>query len=996
MNRFPNLVLALRSHRIPPRQVLWSLSVAIGWIIGASLLLAGTAEGDVSEPWPSVVSLDGTNWLSAVDPGNVGRVQRWFTKPVPEAKAAKVPWIIQDLFPNYHGIVWYWRRFQAPPLPYVGGRYLLRFWAVSYRANVWVNGTLIGSHEGGETPFTLDVTDSIKPGEENLIAVRDLNPFDKSIDGIVLNQTPHRNQTPVFTTGCDYDHGGLEDSVELFVAPPERIDDLFVRANPKTGLLSVNFTALNVTSNTVNGTIELAVSPATGGQTLITRSLESHLKTGSNQIHLQLAIANPHLWELNDPYLYRVTVKLAASGSGDSDEQSVRCGFRDFSFERGYFRLNGRRIYLRSSVSGDMSPIGIHVAYDTDWFRRDLINSKAMGFNAIRFYGMPTRYQLDLCDEIGLMVYEESFSSQLYEDSPAMVERFDRSTSEMILRDRNHPSIVIWGLLNETVESRQFRHAVGSLAMVRSLDDTRMVLLSSGRFDGQFNIGSISNPGSKEWDCLLGKEDAKAPERTNVALVLPSCPGTGDAHIYPQVPHKADAIQLLRTYGQEGKHVFLSEYGIASADDLPRIVRNFEERGRGNSEECLFYRHALEQFLADWKKWGLAGCFGRPEDYFSQCLRSMATQRLIGINALRANPNIVGYDLTGTSDQGYTGEGLTTAFRDLKPGTVDAIFDGLAPLRWCLFAEPVNVYRGKTVKLEAVLANEDRLAAGAYPVKLDVFGPNSSLVFEQHITVNIPDPGSEPPLALPVFSNDIVASWPTGKYRLVAAFESGASAAGLGAEFTVSDADEMPKVESKVALWGDDKKLMQWLDSHHINWHPFVAGSMKEREVILAGQAVPANEAAGDAFKKLASQIAEGSTAIFLDPNVFAVGAQPASLKLLGKNGILATLQSGPYHKDDWVKRHPIFKGLPAGGLMDTPAYREVIGNQAWEMDPPPEECVAGSIYAFPSYDSGLTVLVDKLGSGRIILNTLSIRDNLARDPTSDRILLNMLRYAAQ
>jgi hypothetical protein len=443
------------------------------------------------------------------------------------------------------------------------------------------------------------------------------------------------------------------------------------------------------------------------------------------------------------------------------------------------------------------------------------------------------------------------------------------------------------------------------------------------------------------------------------------------------------------------KHVFLSEYGIASADDFPRIVRNFEQRGRGDSEECLFYRHALEQFLTDWQRWGMAECFGRPEDYFWQCLRSMANERLVGINALRANPNIVGYDLTGTSDQGYTGEGLTTAFRELKPGTVDAIYDGLAPLRWCLFAEPVNVYRGKTVKLEAVLANEDRLAAGEYPVKLDVFGPDESLVMERTVTANISDPNAEPPLAMPVFSNDITAAWPSGKYRFVATFTSGASAAGQGAEFNVFDADEMPGFEGEVALWGQDKDLSQWLDSHHISWHSFTAGPLKKGEVILAGQSahVPGVE---EAFTSLAGQIAQGATAVFLDPNLFSVGGQPANLKFLGKNGTLAILESGPYHKDDWLKPHPIFEGLPAGKVMDDPAYREVIGNQAWQMDPPPEECIAGSIYAFPSYASGLTVLVDKLASGRIILNTLRVRENLGLDPASDRILLNMLRYAAR
>ena len=115
--------------------------------------------------------------------------------------------------------------------------------------------------------------------------------------------------------------------------------------------------------------------------------------------------------------------------------------------------------------------------------------------------------------------------------------------------------------------------------------------------------------------------------------------------------------------------------------------------------------------MNDWNRWNLGDTFANPEDYFRQCLAWMANERKLDINAIRANPNIVGYSLTGTQDQGLSGEGLTTLFRELKPGTLDALFDAWYPLRWCLFVEPVQVYRGRKARFEAVLANEDMLAA---------------------------------------------------------------------------------------------------------------------------------------------------------------------------------------------------------------------------------------------------------------------------------------------
>ena len=106
-------------------------------------------------------------------------------RPRSESVPTRVPWIIQDAFPAYHGVAWYWREFVAPTNPHPQGRYLLRFWAVDYRADVWLNGQSVGGHESGETPFTLDVTDAVKPGATNLLAVRVVNPANERIDGLV-------------------------------------------------------------------------------------------------------------------------------------------------------------------------------------------------------------------------------------------------------------------------------------------------------------------------------------------------------------------------------------------------------------------------------------------------------------------------------------------------------------------------------------------------------------------------------------------------------------------------------------------------------------------------------------------------------------------------------------------------------------------------------------------------------------------------------------------
>jgi hypothetical protein len=445
--------------------------------------------------------------------------------------------------------------------------------------------------------------------------------------------------------------------------------------------------------------------------------------------------------------------------------------------------------------------------------------------------------------------------------------------------------------------------------------------------------------------------------------------------------------------------VFLSEYGIGSAVDLWRVTRHFERLGKAAAEDAQFYQDKLNRYLADWQRWKLDELFARPEDFFAASVRKMAAQRTLGLNAIRSNPRVIGYSLTGMNDHVSCGEGLTTTFRDLKPGTVDALFEGFAPLRWCLFVEPVNVDRGTKVRLDAVLADEDALPPGDYPALVQVIGPDNLRVLERKVTVTIPahKDGAEPPLAFPIFTEEIPIDGPAGKYRLLATLERGGAPTCGETEFYLDDPNRMPPVEADVVLWGEDPPTAEWLAAHQIKTRPFTAAEQKAREVILVGARPPTD--ALSAFVALAQHIAQGSTAIFLSPEVFKKGDGPVGkvgwLPLTNK-GALTPIRGWLYLKDEWAKRHPIFEGLPSGGLMDYTFYREIIPDALWMDQEPTAEAVAGAIKASQDYSSGLMMSVYPLGAGRFILNTLLIRENLGRHPAAERLLRNMLRYASR
>jgi hypothetical protein len=307
----------------------------------------------------------------------------------------------------------------------------------------------------------------------------------------------------------------------------------------------------------------------------------------------------------------------------------------------------------------------------------------------------------------------------------------------------------------------------------------------------------------------------------------------------------------------------------------------------------------------------------------------------------------------------------------------------------------VQVYRGKKARLEAVLANEDQLRPGQYPVRLQVVGPDGSCVFERSAEVKIADAKikPEPPFAMPVFSEEVVIDGPPGKYRFLATFQKGAAASGGEVAFYVADPAGMPAIAAEVVLWGDDPHVSAWLAAAGIKTRAFAPGAQATREVILVGNR-PAGQA--EAFCDLARHIARGSCVVFLSPEVFRKGDNATGWLPLVNKGRLVSLPTSVYHKDDWAKNHPVFEGIPAGCILDHTFYREILPSLGWSGQDGPAEVVAGSIDTSCGYNSGLSVSIYNLSAGRFLLNTLRIRENLGHDPIAERLLRNMLRHATR
>ncbi|MBR5627357.1 MAG: hypothetical protein IKW74_07040, partial [Thermoguttaceae bacterium] len=309
------------------------------------------------------ISLDGS-WKIRTDPQNSGKQNEWFAQSIAtnaETRDIQVPGVLQTVFREYHGLVWYERDFRTPENPNISNaninaRTLLRFWQAEYRADVWVNGVYLGFHEGGEEAFELDATDALMPvGEQNRLTVRVLNASDEPIDGIALANVPRRNNTNTVTPGNGYASGGLVDSVELLIVPEVRITDLHLIPNWKTGEILVRAEMENYSDITQPFQLTLSAASADGGGFSRPVSFEKSAVPGKSIVEGNLTVPDFRLWELNDPNLYAVTAE--SKNERSVDRRTATCGFRDFRFENGFFRLNGKRIYVKCSHSGSDSPV---------------------------------------------------------------------------------------------------------------------------------------------------------------------------------------------------------------------------------------------------------------------------------------------------------------------------------------------------------------------------------------------------------------------------------------------------------------------------------------------------------------------------------------------------------------------------------------------------------------------------------------------------------------
>lgn len=301
--------------------------------------------------------------------------------------------------------------------------------------------------------------------------------------------------------------------------------------------------------------------------------------------------------------------------------------------------------------------------------------------------------------------------------------------------------------------------------------------------------------------------------------------------------------------------------------------------------------------------------------------------------------------------------------------------------------------------VEAVLANEDVLRPGDYPVQFRLWGPRG-IAWERREVARIarPTPGEDGPLSVPVLTEKITLNGPAGEYRLVANMKEGASPAGRVLRLFVSDPGSLPRLNEKVAFWEIPEKVQGWLKTHGVKGQEFGLAMANQRQIILVGDLSKAGASAQD-WRELARRMALGSFVLFLSPLAFHRGSESTGWLPLEKKGRAYRFYDWLYHKECVAKAHPIFEGLQGNGILDWYYYGQVIPHYLFDGQEVPDEVVAAAFaagYSTPGgYASGILLGGYRFGEGRFIINTFPLLDQVDKHPAADRLLLNLIRYAA-
>lgn len=443
-------------------------------------------------------SLNGP-WSFTFDDTNTGLTQNWPSTGLPsQSTKITVPYAFQTPasginLQEAHEVIWYERRIKDIRTERdraAGNRLLLRFGAVDYESEVWVDGVSVTKHRGGYVPFDVDISDSISaPGGEARVTLR---VRDSPTDLTQPRGKQYWGPVPesIFYTPTS----GIWQNVWLEVVPAVRIGDSSVgtvlrgddiESGKLRGVVAVSGVSASGGGSTVS------VTTALSGTVIGKTKVDIPVNQGSGVFEVDVRVAEGAvpkegifagdgvwhngvaLWAPDHPVLYDVVLQLAGPDGNVLDEVQTTAGMRSVTWENGdgTFRLNGKPYFQMLCLDqGYWSETGL-TPPSAEALKEDIILAKNMGLNGCRKHQkVEDPAFLYYADRLGYLVWGEIANA--YEFSAEYIDRFNDEWAQVVQRDRNHPCIVVWTPVNESWAYKNLKDNAEERSHIRSLYKT--------------------------------------------------------------------------------------------------------------------------------------------------------------------------------------------------------------------------------------------------------------------------------------------------------------------------------------------------------------------------------------------------------------------------------------------------------------------------------------------------------------------------------------------
>lgn len=940
------------------------------------------------------ISLDG-NWEIVFDHQNEGAKAAWHKNEVFQSlkniKKIKIPSSWETIEQDYEGVAFYRYAFDVPE-NWKDKVVRLQFDAVNYLSEVWLNGEVVGFHEGGFTPFEFRVDNMIETGKENVLILRVVGPIllsDKNIDGVTALQTPQ------WRGGIS---GGIWQKVRLIASGETYVKDVFIEPNIQNNSAAFHLELDHTAIFGNNIDIAVKITDAKSGSAITSTNETLKVRPGLNDHQIALTIPNAKYWSPDNPHLYKVKVILKKEES-ITDQWSYRFGLRELTIKNQDFYLNGKKIYLKATFFEGLYPNGIAYPDSEEMARKEIRLAKEAGFNMIRPWRHPTTPMwLDLADELGIMVVGSPALEcmGLPFSSPYLPTRVKNEVQQTILKDRNRTSIVQWELFNE-LHRPVLNQLMRPMAMLsRKLDPTRMILDESGGWAFGANMYLPYENEPTKFNDIHNYAGAYINEKVYNSYV--SMAMTADEK-------KAIGLEKFQMEGKSkvvpGMMSFLSELGYGSLAELVSVNKKFENEGNSLTPAYRYHKRLHEEQQKMLTETGFDELFPDISKFYLQQQHVHGTANKRMIEAIRSNPHMDGYCVHAlTGGDWILGAGLLDLWRNPKSYAYEATKAANQPRIVSIRTLPRNVYaqKGSALKITGINDLEDI----SVKLKISILSEIGEKVFERNLETDWKSGISD------LFSVKLNTSQWSGNYKVkvVVIDRDNKTITENFIGFEVFNNDDLTVSAEKVAVLDFDGKLKKFLQKHKIKTVDFSGNIPKEIPVLVSTNKVK-NEMERKRFERLMKFVKKGGTAVYLKPIIDSINVE---------NEITPFTATPHPSKGLWTciphlgKDHSIFEGLQSNGFLRN-TYENIwpqrtLRNIKVNGEKLNEQPIVASIgfdwfsrghklgYKGPG-DSwwGADLSFVNFGEGKYLLSQFNVLDYLDQDPVADKLIFNIINF---